>query len=805
MKRPLMPVALLYGGGLLIADLFQPSLLSLFSFSLLLAAIAIFISHARKFLIGPLIVCVGWTNLAWRTAVISPHDLRVIATNSAEIVTIRGTLLETPGQRVFMRGEEESWHSLARVKVSALRRKDQWQPAFGKIIVTVPGILPEYFFKGQNVEVTGVLAPPSGPIAEGLFDWQSYLRRQEIYFQIKTEGSNDWKMVSPVKLTAPIADRFRVWAAKAIAIGIPVEDESLRLERALTLGDKTVLTDEVSEPFVRSATYHIFAVDGLRMAIIFLIFFSLFRVAGLPRVWCGVVLIPLIWFYTALTGWPASAIRATVMLTIIIVGWALKRPSDLINSLFTAALIILIWDPQQLFQAGFQLSFLVVLCMILTLPTFDALTQRLLKADPLLPEELRPRWQKILIIPARWTLDFLFTSTAAWLGSIPLAAYYFHIFTPISAPANLLAVPLCGFVLASNLISLLLAGWFPAAAEIFNHAGWFLMECIRVSSIWFAKWPAAYCYVAAPGLFGIALFYLILIAVFTGWLFKAKWRVWKFTSLAILTLIWVGLWLREYSTTRLTVFPLNGGSAVFADAPGNKNDLLIDCGNSNSVESVTKPFLRAQGVNKLSCAALTHGDLRHVGGIELLQSLFGIGRIVTGSARTHSPIYRRVLDELKQNPKLGGPVNRGENVGDWTVLHPDSEDRFSEADDNALVLFGIFDGARVLLLSDLGRAGQEALLNRTNNLRADIVVSCLPEKGEPLCDGLLDAIQPKFIIITDSESPGGKRPSAQLRERLEKRGVPVVFTRDSRAVTIFLRKQHWQIRTMSGLKFESSD
>ena len=55
------------------------------------------------------------------------------------------------------------------------------------------------------------------------------------------------------------------------------------------------------------------------------------------------------------------------MLTVVICGWVLKRPSDLINSLFAAALIILVWQPQQLFQAGFQLSFCVVLCIILGL------------------------------------------------------------------------------------------------------------------------------------------------------------------------------------------------------------------------------------------------------------------------------------------------------------------------------------------------------------------------------------------------------------------------------------------------------
>src|SRR6185436_17386167 len=182
---------------------------------------------------------------------------------------------------------------------------------------------------------------------------------------------------------------------------------------------------------------HIFAVDGLRMAIIFGICFGLFRAVGIPRSISGLILIPLIWFYVALTGWPASAIRATVMLTIVIIGWVLKRPGDVINSLFAAALIILLWEPQQLFQAGFQLSFFVVLCLILTMPLLHGLWQRLWAPEPLLPEALQPRWRKALRAPVGYAAEVLLTSFAAWIGSVPLVGYYFHIITPISTPANL--------------------------------------------------------------------------------------------------------------------------------------------------------------------------------------------------------------------------------------------------------------------------------------------------------------------------------------------------------------------------------
>jgi hypothetical protein len=83
--------------------------------------------------------------------------------------------------------------------------------------------------------------------------------------------------------------------------------------------------------------------------------------------------------------------------------------------------------------------------------------------------------------------------------------------------------------------------------------------------------------------------------------------------------------------------------------------------------------------------------------------------------------------------------NYGDTAGCWQVFWPAATNNFPRADDNALVLLGNFRGARILLLSDLSRTGQDALLSRTNDLRADIVVAGLPNEGEPLCDALLGA------------------------------------------------------------------
>jgi ComEC/Rec2-related protein len=604
----------------------------------------------------------------------------------------------------------------------------------------------------------------------------------------------------------------------------------------MTLGWRTAFTGDISEPFLRAGTMHLFAIDGLRIALISGILVALLRVLQVSRAWCGLIAIPLIWFYTAATGWESSAIRASVMMTIVIGGWALKRPGDLINSLAAAAFIILLWEPRQLFEASFQLSFFVVLIIALMVPPLNKISDRLLRHDPLLPNELLPRWRRALTATLRILLRYLALSFAAWVGSIPLSAKYFHLFSPISTPANIVAVPLGTLSLMSNLGALICGHWLTWATVLFNHSAWFFMVAMTDVSVFFTKIPGAFFYVPSMSWLEIGIYYAVLVGALSGWLFAPKRRIWSTAILILIGAIYFGRWEQSRNETEITVLPLNGGHCVFVDAPGRKNDWLVDCGNDSAVEFTLKPFLRAQGVNKIQRLILTHGDARNIGGAELLNELFGIGEIYTGPVPFRSRTYREIIAEFEKPPAgksdwwgeshsspnlkndLGSTesrptkksdaisrhqiINRGDTLGCWQALYPEATNNFQRADDNALVLLGNFSGTRILLLSDLGHDGQSALLESTNDLRADIVVAGLPNEGEPLCDALLDAIHPKVVVIADSEFPATRRASPELKERLAGRKVPVIYTRTAGAVTIVTRSNDWKLWTMDGQKLE---
>src|SRR5206468_151120 len=256
MNRPLAIVALLYVSGVLLGGFLSLHLPWLFAFSLCLAVASFVWRAARIYLLSLLAVLTGWTNLATRMAVISPCDLRTLVGTNLEFVTLRGTLCDTPSQRVYEHRDKQSWHTLARIRVAVLQRDAHWHPAFGRVAVATPGVLGTNFFGGQTVEITGVIRLPKGPAAEGLFDYRTYLRRQGTYYQLQVEGTNDWRTV-PTGGISPrpaLADRFRHWSQMTLSAGLPNEDESLHLLWAMALGWTTALTDEVSEPFMRTGT-----------------------------------------------------------------------------------------------------------------------------------------------------------------------------------------------------------------------------------------------------------------------------------------------------------------------------------------------------------------------------------------------------------------------------------------------------------------------------------------------------------------------------------------------------------------------
>jgi len=212
----------------------------------------------------------------------------------------------------------------------------------------------------------------------------------------------------------PWSERFLPWAHQVLAQGLP-DDEAARLLRAMTLGWKTPLSGDVDDVFMRAGTMHVFAISGLHIALLTGMLVQVFRVFRLDRGWAAALAVPMTWAYVAATGWQPSAVRSAVMATVVAGSWVLQRPGDLINSLAGAAACLLVWDPGQLFQSGFQLSFGAVAGLALLVPPLERQMLAWFDPDPLLPPELQPAggagWQRV----ARFLVLDLAVGLAAFL------------------------------------------------------------------------------------------------------------------------------------------------------------------------------------------------------------------------------------------------------------------------------------------------------------------------------------------------------------------------------------------------------
>jgi competence protein ComEC len=784
MKRPLLFPVLGFASGIAAAELWPMPM----PLAALIIGLGLIAGWRRTLASWPAAICVwaGCGALAYRATQepLDPDDLAAISGGQPVIARLRGELVESPSVRLSERRGVWVERTVVRLRVNAWRpRGGVWQRAAGDVAVSARGVPGPEFFRAQRVEITGVLSPPPGPAAPGMFDYESFLRRQGVRCQLLCDAPEDWALAPDAVASPPMSERFLPWARERLGRGLP-DDEARRLIWAMLLGWRTALNGEVEDVFLRSGTMHVFAISGLHITLIAVLLVQVLRLVRLGRAVCGLVSVPLIWFYVMATGWQPSAVRSAIMTTVVVGTWAWNRPGDLLNSLAGAGLALLVWEPGQLFQAGFQLSFGVVAALAAWQPRLEPWVLRALRfdPDPLLPDEARPAWERALLEPTRWLARGLSTGLAALLASLPVTVHSFHLLNPISLLANLVVVPLSSLVLVAGFLSLCL----PAGTELWNAAAWVGMHGMIAASRWCASVPGGWWHVAAPPwIWWVPYGALAVLVSSQLWQRPAGRRLGATLAAAYLAAIGWGIW-SERRETRIVV--LESGETVWLDRTGRAHDWLIDCGNDVAVRAHVIPFLQAQGVNRLARFAASHGDVGHVGGAPALLAEFRPGEVVSARGPIRSAALTRLLEAARTRGTNHREVAASDLLGGLEVLHPEPNDRARSADDQALALGGIIEGWSVLLTPDLGVHGQRALaLRRDTNLTADVWITSPPRDGGVASPPLLEAVRPRALVVAAGRRPATDRVTPEARRRIAQSGVATWFTEDSGALLLRFR------------------
>lgn len=234
---------------------------------------------------------------------------------------------------------------------------------------------------------------------------------------------------------------------------------------AMVLGKKDNVPRLIYDSMVKTGTVHILVVSGFNTGLVSFIFLLFLKLLRLPRRARFVIVIPILLFYCLMTGASNPVMRATIMAMFFIAAHLIKREPDIYNSIALAALFILILNPRQLFDAGFQLSFASVLAIICLYPRL----RRFCGAGKL---------QHSLL---RYPVEACLVSFSAWIGTMGFIAFYFKTFSPITVIANIFVVPmatlitLCGFSLV--LASLIFPPAVPFFANSIELAAAALIKC----------------------------------------------------------------------------------------------------------------------------------------------------------------------------------------------------------------------------------------------------------------------------------------------------------------------------------------
>jgi len=283
----------------------------------------------------------------------------------------------------------------------------------------------------------------------------------------------------------PKAPSIRENLRRTIYYNVP-EGEERNLLAGLFLGERQKVSKELLDIMQNTNTIHILAISGDHIGFIGIIFMGLLRLLMVPRKLSVFIAFLGVFAYVWMLGWQAPTFRAVIMFGVFAFSWILDRPSNMINTLAFAALVILIVNPQSLFQIGFQLSFVIVLGLIIFPP--------------------KPEYGYIT--------KLLWGSGVAWLVSFPLIAHYFQVVSFVSIFANIIMVTGISIVLAIGFMSIIAGNIVIALSGVFNAVNYFIIKFLICFLKYVADIPFGYFYVENFSLLLVFLSYTSICILF---------------------------------------------------------------------------------------------------------------------------------------------------------------------------------------------------------------------------------------------------------------------------------------------------
>jgi len=694
--------------------------------------------------------------------------------NEPTFARVTGTIVNQPRVEPVQTGRIKVFAQAPRTRflleAETIRGKKGPLPVSGLVSVNVrqPALK---LHPGDRIELFGKIYRPLPPSNPGTKDWSLHKRRQRVLVAMSCSRSANLKVISKennsIRILGTLRQRLRDAMLQNTCQG---DVPGSQLLSALVLGQRSAVEPELNQAFVDSGTVHYLSVSGAHVGMLMSAVWLIGLCLGTNRRKCAWWTLILVTFYAIVAEPRAAIIRSALMADVFCIALLLRRPARSVNWLALAAIILLIVRPSQLFEPGFQMSFLTLLGLVFLSPRIYAAGRKSWRRlrgtdDPLLDLQIQRRLQttstlrQVSYYFARGAAQWLAIGIAAWLTISSLGAYHFHQVALWGWLNTVLLGPVVWLILVLGLAKTILTVIFKPLAMML---GWPLAK-LTDGLIWFtemlAKLPGSGMHTPAIPLWLVVLALSVLAFwILVPWLrLRARWVLLAFVGLALTACLRLAPPGRS-DTLRLHVLSIGDGCATAIELPNGKT-FLYDLGSRPPFDIerwALGPLLDQRCIYDIDRMIISHPNLDHYSSVPDLWTRREVAAVISpphfAALSKPGSASNNLLQEAQDKAIPWHNVVRGEQITGtgrvkFDVLWPPPIDdlAISEVNDSSLVLRISYAGRRILLCGDIEELPQEELLAR-QDLAADVLM--LPHHGsmrDNTCD-FFEAVNPSYCI-----------------------------------------------------------
>jgi competence protein ComEC len=549
------------------------------------------------------------------------------------------------------------------------------------------------------------------------------------------------------------------------------EKPEIGLLMGLLIGDRSGISEALQNDFRRTGLVHVLSISGYHIVMLAGMLTLFLRALRLPRKFSQILSIALMCIYAPITGGSSAVWRAVLMFCVMECSNLFQKNGSSINSLGVALILILIFDPEQAFDAGFQLSAAATLGILLS---------------------------GRIKMPKTYIAESSHITLCATLSTLPLLIFHFQSFSPISWLGNLAVVPLVGLGMQAGVLSLM--GIHPFICQVFADSATILLRSASIITSFLAENPYA-SYTVGPWPLPCLFLVSILIAAMPFLNHKNPWgkRIALFCLLAC-SIFFFGFEVKKnfFPSWSAVFLDVGQGDSILLKSPAGRF-YLVDTGPPLKKRSMARdkiiPYLRSQGISKIDAMIISHPHSDHYGNAEDILKEFPVKEFWTTSCaqKRDDNAWQSALKTARARGIEIINLHKGLNLkeelllskSEWnlTVLYPDSLKCEKNENNNSIVLKVSGLGQTLLLTGDLEKQGERELLSL--DIKSDIIK--LGHHGSKTSSAreFLERTNPNYAIISVAQRNLYRHPHKDVIDRLDSLGIKYYKTSEKGSIAFY--------------------